>query len=79
MTGDELLERLAAIKESSTITLSPGPFVARVGKYDAIAARLLFWLTEQNPEITVGEIEEVLLAALWWQTFLLCQYEENKP
>ena len=71
MNGDELLKRLAAIKEPSNFTLSPGPFTVRVSEHDAIAAELLQWLSERlGEEATLGDAEDVLLVTLWWQTFL---------
>jgi len=62
---------LAAIREPSDFTLSPGPFTVRVSEHDAIAAELLRWLSERLGEgATLGDAEDVLLTAMWWQTFM---------
>lgn len=75
MTPNEFYERLSEQLEvieagKTTLILSPGPFKLRVGRCDAEAAKLLLWLQEGLPDgTTLGELEEVLLAALWWTQF----------
>jgi len=88
MTPNEFFERLAGrlpeIKAGrNTLTLSPGPMSIRIGVCDVWAVRLLLWLQEQMPadvfhphSLTFGELEDVLLAALWWFHFWGAQYEE---
>lgn len=70
----EVLEGLQAIEEPTKVTLSPGPFVANCDWHDAIAAKLLLWLYDEMPEdATYGDLEDVLLATLWWAQFLTMQ------
>ena len=82
MTPNELFKRLVGrLKEieagKTTLTLSPGPFSLRVGKSDVQAAKLLLWLQEEMPDdVTFGEFEDVLIAAIWWVHFLASQFEE---
>ncbi len=82
MTPNEFFERLAGRLPEieagrNTLTLSPGPMSIRVGACDVWAVRLLLWLQEQTPgSLTFGELEDVLLAALWWLHFWGAQYEE---
>jgi len=70
MKPTEFYDRLQAVTESSTLALSPGPLVVKVGVADAMAARLLLWLYEEMPEeATIGDMFDVLDAAHWWATF----------
>lgn len=42
----------------------------KIGPQDIIAARLLLWLEKQMPEdATQGDLDDVLDAAKWWNTF----------
>jgi len=70
MTGTEILKRIQAMSEPGTMSLSPGPFKIRIDVQDARAAELMEWMTERWPELTLGETEDVLAAAIWWTTFL---------
>jgi len=82
MTPNEFFERLAGRLPEieagrNTLTLSPGPMSIRIGVCDVWAVRLLLWLQEQMPDsLTFDELEDVLLAALWWFHFWGAQYEE---
>ena len=64
MKLSEILEKLTEISESSELSLSPGPFSIRVNESDARAAGVLMILI--NEGFSVGEIEDVLLNALFW-------------
>lgn len=82
MTPNELYERLSKRLEevesgNVMLTLSPGPFSLRVGKCDVYAAKLLLWLQgEMLDDVTFGEFEDVLIAAIWWLHFWAAQIEE---
>jgi len=82
MKPTEFYDKLQTVTESSTLSLSPGPLVVKVGVADAMAARLLLWLYEEMPEeTTVGDMFDVLGAAHWWATFwssLVDSAEEEK-
>jgi len=70
MKPTEFYDRLQTVTESSTLALSPGPLVVKVGVADAMAAKLLLWLYNEMPEnATVRDMFDVLDAAHWWATF----------
>jgi len=85
MTPHEFYKHLQSINQSTTITLSPGPFAIKVGKYAALAAKLLLYLEDQLPEdATIGDLIQVLDAAQWWNTFWSSlvrqpQYAKEQP
>ena len=66
----EVFKHLKEVTEATTLTLAPGPLVIRVNTRDAMAARLIEWLTNQLPDdATLGEFLNILAAAEWWTTF----------
>jgi len=70
MKVESFYAQLARFTESCILTLSDSKLEIKVGKADAMAARLLLWLVEQMPDdATVGDQFEVLDAAKWWATF----------
>ena len=58
----DILNEVREIREPTTVTISPGPFVVRCGWQDAVAVRVLDMLEE----LTTQQVRDVLLAALWW-------------
>lgn len=62
MTPQEVLEQL---KRGGQFQYVIGHPVA-IGPADAKAAALLLWVAERWPEMKQGELDEVLVAALWW-------------
>ncbi len=61
------LKRLATVDKRMLITW-PGQIEIHVNVQDARAAQLLLDLMDKGP-ITVGEAENILLAAIWWIHF----------
>jgi hypothetical protein len=75
----QLYARLSEVQDSSVVTLTaPIPLV--VGSADGMAAKLLLWLVDElPPTATNKDLEDVLHAAVWWNTFLLAmQYAEKE-
>ena len=74
MKFSEVLEQLGAIEQPTEVKLSPGPLIANCNRTDAVAAKMLLWLFEQMPEdATSGDLEDVLVSALWWFQFCMMQ------
>lgn len=74
MTANEFFRQLSEmgdeIEADKVLTISPGPIELYIGKQDVLAAKLTLWIEEQLPEdATFGDLEDVLLAALWWSHF----------
>lgn len=70
MTPHDFYQSIQSITQPTTITLSPGPFIAVITQHDAIAAKLLLWLEDHMPEdATIRDLIEVIDAAQWWTTF----------
>ena len=77
MTPNDVLEALATIRDTTkpddqshgVLSLASIPHKLKVGWNDAAAAKLILWIQEQWPEITEGQTEGVLLAALWWTQY----------
>jgi len=61
-TPNDILNQVRQIREPTTVTISPGPFVVRCGWQDALAVGIL----ETLEDLTTGEVRDVLIAALWW-------------
>lgn len=79
MTPIEFFERLSGRLEEiragkNELTLSPGPMPLMIGEQDVYAARLILWLLDQMPDdVTFGEVEDIVIAALWWLHFWAAQ------
>ena len=69
MTANDLLRELAQITGKADVTLSPGPFEIKCNTQDAMAAELLLWIVDKWPDLKMGEMADVLNAAIWWDTF----------
>lgn len=79
MTPNQLLDKLATATPDSAYVFPPRLGV-RVGEADALAARMLQWVLAQLPDdATHAQIEEVLVAALWWNTYLTSLVELDEP
>ena len=70
MTGREILQKLIVNRTSGTMAVKPGPFRVAVDEVDSLAAEVLVFLADRSPELTMGQVQDVLLSALWWQTTL---------
>jgi hypothetical protein len=70
MNRRDFYRRLAQAKELSVATIET-PFPLVISEHDGTAARLLLWLVDQMPPgATEQDLEDVLSAAVWWNTFL---------
>ena len=65
MTPHDFFTRLAG-GESATYHIDP--LVIKTIKADAQAARLLLWMQEIWPELTIGQTLDILAFATWWVT-----------
>lgn len=80
MTPIEFYKQLAVTTEQVTLTLSPGPLELRGSPQDALSAELMLWLIERLPDATQGDVEEVLVNALWWWRFWgALHYANTRP
>jgi hypothetical protein len=61
------------------VTLAPGPMKLKVGKADTLAAEILLYFLEMYPEITMGDMQDALTAAIWWSTFYAALESEQEP
>lgn len=69
MKPANFLKWLEESEDDGIVTLSPGPFKVIAGAQDRIAAKLLRWLQDEYPLLTIGGTEDALLTALWWVQF----------
>ena len=66
MTPHDFLTRLAADKEKAIYRINP--LVIRTTEKDVQAARLILWMQEVWPELTIGHTLDILSNAVWWVT-----------
>ena len=71
MNMGDILQQIARIKDDDVLTIRPGPHTAAVSWHDGMAARVLLWLHDEMPDATVGDLESVLLSAMYWHMYLL--------
>jgi len=51
----------------------------KVDKDDTLAAEILLYFLEMYPEITMGDMQDALTAAIWWSTFYAALESEPEP
>lgn len=72
-TPQQLIAVLKQYEDPGLLTLSPGPIRLRVGKHDFKAARVIERVLElYDDSMTIDDLVETLLAALWWAQFVIC-------
>lgn len=74
MTPREFYQQISEVDERTRITLAPGPLEMIASREDGLAGRLVLWILQEMPDLTQGELEEVLQTALWWSRFWACMY-----
>jgi len=87
LTPEKIIQSLAALQmypdnPSSLMTLAPGPVRLRVSWRDVVACRLLDWLMDELPPTATGrDLQDILLAAIWWDTALISieTTDDNAP
>lgn len=81
MKPREFYEQIQSLTEPELLMLQPMRVVA--DHIDARAARLMLFILEAWPEMTQGELEELLHTATWWAVFWASAYraerEERAP
>ena len=55
------------VTEGENVTLITNRIA--IGKSDARAAAVLLWIENEWPDITQGETDDLLNAAIWWSVF----------
>ncbi len=68
MKAADMMLTLLGVKEPSVWTLS-GEISLSVNEIDAKAIKLLKLMMENYPNITQGEMDDILHSAVWWNTF----------
>ena len=62
----DTLRRMAGIDGPATLSAK---ITIRLSAKDAIAARLLLWLMDEYPDMTQGELDDVLDNAKFWTMY----------
>lgn len=68
MTPQEFFQRMAGMPENETAQIKL-PMPIEINHTDIWAAKMILWLAEQKPDITLGEVEAILDSARWWSVF----------
>lgn len=78
MTPRDMMKTLKGVEGKAVWTLS-GEVSMRVADHDAKAMRVLEFMEQEWPDLTVGETFDILYSAGWFQTLFSCLQKDDRP